>query len=379
VKPLPQGHASWRVGRDFKFAWFQHFTDALTDPMVQRPDFHEHVRAEHERGCAVLTYFFPSSMNADSPDCRAYKNEWGHPSDLPDVRPNATCYPPEMKMLLDSSWTDYFMAGLDRLARDYGIDGVYYDTSNPFRRSELDEQGTRYTFWPIFACRDFQRRTATIFERRRGQGRYVLMMHMSDNMVMPTLSFATLAFDGEQYNGALPDGVADCTSFLPLDRAEVINNPEHWGFPCMFLPELPFGWSAEGRARYRQATDSLFALILPLGNSWWDASADYRRQEEVAAAMAAFGTADAEFHPYWRQKEIQAPDGILVSYYERNNRHLLIVANPGAAPPGVTLALADSGFVQCTDALEGAALPVANGRLPVTVPARGFRVLVLSR
>lgn len=39
VKPLPVGHESWRVGKDFVWPWFYVFNDALTQPMVHRPDF----------------------------------------------------------------------------------------------------------------------------------------------------------------------------------------------------------------------------------------------------------------------------------------------------------------------------------------------------
>lgn len=375
VKPLPRGHFAWRIGKDFIWPWYQHFNDALTQPMVHRPDFHAHVAAEHARGCAVLPYFFPSSMKAEARDCLAYKNEWGHPSDLPDVLAEQAM-PPDMKMQIDTSWTDYFMAGLETFIRDFGIDGVYYDTSMPFRRSLVDEKGTRYTFWPIFACREFHRRTANLFEKYRGPGNYVLLHHMSDNMGMPFFSFMTMAFDGEQYNRVPPD-CTDYTQLLPLERAEVINNPEHWGFPCMFLPEIPVRKTPEARRTTRLATDSLLAVILPLGNSWWDGPMDWRRQQQVADALERFGIATAKFHPYWRQREIAAPEGVLVSYYQKGARRLVIVSNPGPSSKKAVLKLAASA-IRCADALDEPMPKSANGEIVLDLAPRSFRLLELE-
>ncbi|NUN92894.1 MAG: hypothetical protein HUU04_03835 [Verrucomicrobiae bacterium] len=375
VKPLPRGHFAWRIGKDFIWPWFHHFNDALTQPMVHRPDFRAHVAAEHARGCAVLPYFFPASMKAEARDCLAYKNEWGHPGDLPDLLAEQAM-PPDMKMQMDTSWTDYFMAGLETFIRDFGIDGVYYDTALPFRRSQVDEKGARSTHWPIFACREFIRRTANLFEKHRGPGNYVLLHHMSDNMAMPIFSFMTLAFDGEQYNRVPPDCV-DYTRLLPLDRAEVINNPEHWGFPCMFLPEIPVRKTAEARRTTRAATDSLLALLLPLGSSWWDGPMDWRRQQQIADALERFGIATATFHPYWRQREIAAPEGVLVSYYAKGARRLVIVSNPGPSPKKAVLKLAALA-VRCADALDEPMPKPANGEIALDLAPRSFRLLELE-
>lgn len=377
VKPLPVGHESWRTGKDYAWPWFYVFNDALTQPMVHRPDFLPHVRAEHARGCAVLPYFFPTSMKATARDCLAYKNEWGHPSDVPDVLAEQNM-PPDMKMNIDTSWTDYFMAGLDDFARDFGIDGVYYDTTGPMRRSMTDENGERYTFWPLLGCREFHRRTAVIFEKRRGPGNYILFNHMSDNMVMPTLSFFTIAFDGEQYN-RVPPGCADYTALLPFERAEVIDNPEHWGLPCQFLPEIPIRKTPEARRTNRLATDSLLAMLLPLGDSWWgEGPMLYARQKQVTDAMEKFGVADAAFHPYWRQKEIVAPDGVVVTYYEKAPRRFVIVSNPGPERRSGAIRVTDRAPAACADALGETAPGLTDRELQLDLAPHTFRLLILE-
>ncbi len=367
VKPLPRGHQNWRYGEDFKFLWWCYFNDALTQPMVHGADIHEMLKAEHGRGCAVLPYFFPTGMKAFTRDCDAYKNEWGHPSDLADLS-DGGLMPPPMYMRMDTSWADYFLAGLDEFARDFAIDGVYYDTTGPFRQVRTSEDGERYTYWPLFAVREFHRRTAVIFEKRRGPGHYVLMYHMSDNMDLPGISTQTVAFDGEQYNRLSPNST-DYTAFLPLERAEVIDNPEHWGFPVMFLPEIPVRKGVEQRKTARLATDSLLAMLLPLGNTWWNGPLDYARQKRVTDALDAFGARDAVFHPYWRQKEILAPEGILVTYYERHGRRLAIVSNPG--PQDRVVALSVARARPCSDALDGSAVDISR----LAVPGRNFRIL----
>jgi len=104
---------------------------------------------------------------------------------------------------------------------------------------------------------------------------------------------------------------------------------------------------------------------------------DWRRQQQIADALERFGIATATFHPYWRQREIAAPEGVLVSYYAKGARRLVIVSNPGPSPKKAVLKLAALA-VRCADALDEPMPKPANGEIALDLAPRSFRLLELE-
>jgi hypothetical protein len=279
-------------------------------------------KACHDRGMKLILYF-GYGLSGPTPEMKLYHDEWTvwplipWSGGTPERNFDAGCNQSELPQFL--------LDGINRLASDYEVDGVYLDgTTEPFGCENhyhgcgYERDGQWHPTYPIWVTRDFIRRMVTIFREKRPGS--LVDVHMSANLTIPTLSFVDSYWDGEQFEGYL-HGQKDPRGLLPLDsfRAEFMGR--QWGLRPEFLVY-------EGRPF---TTDEALSVTLlhnvlvratGLGDKLGELSAIWRAQD-------AFGVEKAEFLPYWSNADrlTATPEGVYVSAYRRDKLGLLLVVS----------------------------------------------------
>ena len=360
--------------------YHQSWTDDYGYPdTAHREELRALVEACHERGLKLLLYFGYGLGNL-TPEMQTYHDEWtvwpfifwgtGHPERQQfDAGCNRSLLP------------EFLLDGISKLLDDYAIDGVYLDgTTEPFgcinhyHGCGYQRDGQWKPTYPIWHTREFMRRLAALFQSRRAD--YVIDVHMSANMTIPTLAFCDSYWDGEQFE-MYTHGQKDPRALLPLDsfRAEFMGR--QWGLGAEFLvyEGRPFTLD-EGLA----VTLLHDVRVRPTGMG---PRADLIYS--IWRARDAFGVQDAEFLPYWSNGDMVAatPDRVYVSAHRRDDRGLLlVVSNLGGkgVKAKVTLspALLDpaGAGLTCTDALTGEPVAMEDGKtLTTDLGPMGWRLV----
>jgi len=314
------------------------------------------VEACHQRGIKLLLYFGYGLGNR-TPEMQTYHDEWtvwpfifwgtGHAAEQQfDAGCNRSLLP------------EFLLDGISKLLDEFDIDGVYLDgTTEPFgcinhyHGCGYERDGVWKPTYPIWRTRDFMRQLAALFQSKRKD--YLIDVHMSANMTIPTLSFCDSYWDGEQFEG-YTHGQKDPRALLPLDtfRAEFMGR--QWGLGPEFLvyENRPFT-TEEGLAM----TLLHDVLVRPAGVGPRD-----RLIFSLWRARDDFGVQDAEFLPYWSNGELvrTSPERIYASAYRRADRGLLlVVSNLGKEAAEATVGLEPGilsegwGELKAADALSG--------------------------
>lgn len=253
---------------------------------------------------------------------------------------------------------EFLLDGISKLLDEFDIDGVYLDgTTEPFgcinhyHGCGYERDGVWKPTYPIWRTRDFMRQLAALFQSKRKD--YLIDVHMSANMTIPTLSFCDSYWDGEQFEG-YTHGQKDPRALLPLDtfRAEFMGR--QWGLGPEFLVYEGRPFTTEEGLAMTLLHD---VLVRPSG-----AGARDQLIFSLWRARDDFGVQDAEFLPYWSNAELVkvSPERIYASAYRRADRGLLlVVSNLGKEAAEATVALQPGilsegwGELRAADALSG--------------------------
>jgi len=173
------------------------------------------VEACHKRNIQLLLYH-GYEMSTIAPEwdeyherCLVYPRRGGYKRKYqpePDQTAYIVCY--------RSPWQDFIAHHLEKTIEEYGIDGVYLDgTSEPWGCANqkhgcgyVRPDGTIGKTYPFFDTRSMMKRIYTIVKSHNPQGQ--VNVHQSTCMTIPTLSFATSYWDGEQLQGVARPGRA---------------------------------------------------------------------------------------------------------------------------------------------------------------------------
>ncbi|MEN6494493.1 MAG: glycoside hydrolase domain-containing protein [Thermoguttaceae bacterium] len=344
------------------------------------------IDACHARGMKVLLYFgyelSPLAPEwAEMADDVLIKNTKGASTPgwhrLPEQRDFHVCY--------RSRWKDVLLDGITRFRERMGFDGVYLDgTAVPTGCSNerhgcgyRTADGTLRPTYPIFAVRELMR---GLYEMVLPIGGMV-NAHQSTCCMPPTLAFAHSYWDGEQFaTASAPTGAV---GRLPLDafRAEFMGR--NFGVPCEFLAyERPPHWTLEHALALSMLHD---VRVRPHGTG-----PILHRMASIWDVMARFGTANAQWHPYWKNAELVRvqPESVKASLYlhpaqdKRPGRALLVVSNLSAtAPVAADVQLLDlvrlrlGPAAPAQDALSKEVLSQTSGRLAVPLEPMHMRLV----
>jgi hypothetical protein len=403
VKPTPRDYRGWRIDRvwpssyaarqsveweaegialQWRYLWWtagmrRIFTEGHTTPLQILPEqFDNEVRAVHDRGTRVLPYMYLYGVNKITTDYDRYYPAW------------QTMTPRQMpywgRIIMDScigsSVDELLLYGIDQWIKNHDIDGMYFDGAGPPMPCDnplhghgwIDEDGHRRPSFPIFSLREFYKRLWIIMTEQHDDP--VIWVHADGMMPTPCFAFTTANWEGEMVQGALKGGELLLSDLKPPSfwRAHMLS--DQWGVVQTWLPTV-YGNDAQ---KLRQQGDVLATLLVHGVPFARVGTLDVELVHKIWRAQVDFGIDDALFHPYWKngdQLRVEpAHERLLVSFYERNGRVMLVAANLTDEP--ATLAVDFVGNIQPTaplrDAISGETLSGTN----IDIPARNFRMIV---
>jgi len=363
ASPVKQMHAGWRedkwwCGDTFKnYAHDQNLIFAST-PFVVPKHLEQSkglVEAQHKAGLPAVPYFIHTCLPGYLvPELAACQEEWC--STRISYGQKALCY--------GGSLNDYMVHRWSEFAEQAGVDGYYSDNIAPLECDNL-EHGCGYKLpdgrvqptFPMFGTRDYFLRSRAAFLEQRGDA-CKLVLHMTNNMIIPWIGAADVAYDGE-HHVIYPEMKKDFMDFWSLERLRV-DFPGQWGVAVNFMHEYQGDWREDPvveQAAYR----AYFAAVmlhdaLPTGNHNGHAREliEMRRQFGI-------GADDVEFLAYWDDTGLATKaEPIKLAGWKRPDRLLLLVANFGEREDAVV-------------SLDPAKLGWQGATLAVTDIERGFK------
>ncbi len=348
------------------------------------------VNACHERGIQFLPYlgFLISELANEWPQvgeqCKALP-EYGTPAYRPyDCPPQPVQY--AHIVCYNSVWQDAVVAGIGRLMDEYDVDGVYLDgTAQPFgclNRAHgcgyMRPNGEMALTYPIFAVRNLMRRIYNVVRSRRPDGQ--VNVHNSTAMPIPTLSYATSTWDGEQF-GKNIDPATFALDTLPLDAFRTEFMGHQWGVPAEFL--------CRGAAPFSRQDCYAFTLLhdVLIREGYENHSELLDLQSRLWRLSDEFGRREATWLPYWNNEEFvtASPEGAYASLYNHpKNGVLAVISNLSRdhATVGVQLHLDKLGLrakgLSASDALTNEPVEMKDGNIQLSLPSLGWRLVWLK-
>ena len=354
-----------RWWRPFAYPW----------PLGYEDDARRLMDALHRHGLRGVPYTGGFLMSELAPEAEAFKDDMAVKPDIPYplMMPGL---PGQMAFIAcpRSCWQDFLVDGVARMVDEFGIDGVYLDsttrslpcTNTAHGCGYRKPDGTIGPTYPVFATRRLIRRLYTAIRQRKPDG--IVDVHVYDAMHAPALAFATSYWNGEQ----LRRGAKFKTDALPLDRFRTEFMGYNWGVPADLL------YYVMGECR------KCWALTII-----HDVPVRTERTQDMAIHAGLwdlrerFGVKRAQWLPYWNNAkyvEVSPKDcyaslfrhpknGLLayVSNLSRADGQVEVVLNPGALgiePP-----------LQAADGLTGERIPLDGATLRLKLASQDWRAV----
>jgi hypothetical protein len=402
VKPITKDGWDYRI---VSCPWYGHDYDMLKKPIEGKPalKYYADLGARTllvDNWTSVMTYPLPMALSAEckamadechrygiklmpylgfqvsdqAPEYAAFKREViklpeNTSSDqYPDMTPQNVS-----TVCLKGVWQDALVAGVARLMDEYGVDGIYLDsTCSPWGcTNELHGCGYRRPdgrlrpTYPVFAVRDAFKRLYTVVRRRKPDG--VMDAHVYDCMNISALAFATSYWNGEQLGNPafLPDG-------LPLDRFRTEFMGINWGVPADFL------YYKLGDYRKCYALSLLHDVLIRPNDA-----DQFALEASIGKLADEFGRKEARWLPYWSNAEYVrvSPVDCYVSLYRHPTHGVLaVVSNLGknAAAATVTLDLKKLDLpakLTAVDGLTRTPVTIRDGRIEHSLASVGWAII----
>ena len=248
--------------------------------------------------------------------------------------------------------TDYMIHNLGTWAKETGIDGYYIDNMRPVACDNLDAgrgyrlpDGRIQPTYQMFSTRRYFLRMRAAFAEQGSKHKIVL--HMTNNMIIPWVGAADIAYDGE-HHVIYPESGYDFMDKWSLERLRVDYSGQ-WGVAVNFMHEYQGQWPADRMALAMRAYTGAVGLhdALTSGNSnglnqpFW-----------IGRDRFGIEADDVTFVPYWQAASgvAAAPAEVRVSTWQRPGKVLLLVVNFGEATDAkVTLDAAKLGLPVAPD------------------------------
>ncbi len=356
----------------------EHWSPYQAYPSVteeNRPKLLSLVQACHAQKLQLLLYM-SREMADNAPEWELYGQE-------ALVQPRRGGYrrqPPQSDWYVcwRSPWKAFCLHHLARLLEEIGHDGWYLDgpewpqacMNRHHGCGYVGPDGKLHPTYDIFATRDFMKRLYMLTRQRKPQAQ--LNIHNSTVMTIPTLSWGTSSWGGEQLDTIKPP--VRVLDVLPMDAFRTEFTGRQWGVPSEFLVY-------EGRpypSREMLAYTLLHGVLIRPGTP-----------EELARTAALwkvydrFPFADATLYPYWDASgPIRCqPAGVYATAYQRPGEGLLVfVSNLGEQEVQANLLLelprlGLSGPLSARDALSQTPIPLKGPALEFPIGRWQYRVL----
>lgn len=322
-------------------------------------------------GVSVLPYFDFLGMEKRMEPFALFMDEW-FKSGQPNYR--------------SGSLSDWYLFQFSRWVRKCGIDGIYVD--NHFAKSIIDPTPGKApgssirAGYQLLAMRHLFKRFYTLLAEQRAPHPYV-MVHMTHAMIAPTMSFADIAYEGEDH---YIDGRnrkyanLDHIDLWPNDLVRIINLPDSWGCASFWLPAVqgnPDNWELpHSRAKYIRAWYTQLLLHDQRGH----VSGDENFMAPVDEFFRQYP--DAKFVLYRDNDFItcEKEEKIHISYYDASQEILAVVGNHRHQAANLELRIKENlpgrKIQAVIDAEDNSPLQSPVCRL--SVPARDYRLIKIK-
>jgi len=290
------------------------------------------------------------------------------------------------------SFVDYLHWCLDDLLRHDGIDVLYED--NDYPRSLVDlEQGFGYRrpdgrLQPecnIRLLRHYQKGVQALFQRHGRADFPNTISHMSTSTVVPYLSFAHIAYNGEWREVSKKE--LDFIDRWPLDYFLAEGMGRNYGLVPCWLPMMRYAPLIHHPEDYRLVLRGLIGTLLLHDICLW--SSPHREVAECVniekvKARFGMGQADVRFYGYWSNAPVVSTGDkdVKCSIWHRPGKVLAVCLNRSRQSKRirlrVSLAKLGLGAARCADA-ENTRPPPARAsdgwaELDAEVGAHDFRL-----
>lgn len=367
VQPTPTRQVSLKKeGLHHTSMWFEEWSDYQGYPdLAKLPEVKRRAGEAHARGMPFVLYF--SQMLAENaPGFQQFRREFIVP---PGLMWYQRAYEPGLNVPCwvccpRGPYGDLLLHGMDRLAREGGVDGVYMDgTTVPWECTNPSHpacDGTAVVSWsddvptPLVTTRNFLKRVRGVFDRH---GRPWLFAHTGGAINIATLSLCDGFYEGEQLARYRPG------YRIPLHQFAVGYCGIPWGFRTDCLSH---SYGARRMMTFAALHDTevggeVGELERRIYNDFQD-------------------DATVEYHPYWRpQPHARRLAGeVVFSYYRKPEAAMLIVSNLTWTPQDAVLDVSGlwaGGEVHAEDVDAQEPLPVDAGRLRLSIQPHRFRAV----
>ena len=349
VKPLPELHPLFNLGDEFAVrpgrlpvnaffncaAWGHETEDFFADLRAEPESYHlplyrRAMESRRELGIPAIFYLDAKMLTDEYPEVAAFREEWQA------VPRTELDYEHHGRHQLFTTCTTtgasaFFILKLKELLKRFPFDGVYCDhalLSVCNNRMHGCEE-----HWAILAAREFYRRMFLV-QYLNGNPRPLIVLHNSDCVELPVMTFATHLFNGENTrpnsSPMMHDGKDYLDTYGPaMFACELASRP--FGLvnsvfqPTLYLPE-EYGGGQEDEELYKfRITKSLLTGTLPHDTIPSVDRCHYGIFDKLFRAYEEFGVPQARFVGYWRHPaRVLAGQDIYVSCYVAPDRRKVL-------------------------------------------------------
>jgi hypothetical protein len=282
--------------------------------------------------CAISYTCLQCTANI-SPEYLFFAEEWNQPygssfsgyKRVPDDAPYSM-----VPVCPQSSYADFLVWCVKEHLRNQWGDGIYTDIDaivpcdNPLHGCGFtDAFGRTARTWPLYAHRGLSRR---IYAACRDAGKPYLS-HAHSYWYSLFNAFNDGWCPGEQYSTAIIGKPAFYMDDIPDRTWRTEFYTPCTGVTTYLLPELE-RFPEKQSVKDPGPSECCISAAMCYGVPLWAGSINQQVVEDVWAAQQQFGITDAQFVPYWAQKEFTVSDpDIRVSYWTKPGKRLLVVTN----------------------------------------------------
>jgi hypothetical protein len=376
--PALQHYAANGVRGLIVWRWWNVFSYML--PLGHEDEFRGLVSALHKHDLQVLPYMIGFLISDSAPEFEAWRGEFlRRPEQEFTIAPNRLpglggqlCY----HACPQGYWTEFAVAMAARCMDEYGIDGVYLDTTVRCHPCDNATHGCGYTrpdgsrapTYPVFRTRELIKRLRAVVKARRPNG--LVDVHAYDCVNIPALAFADGMWIGEhlQKMQHKPDA-------LPLDRFRTEFMGHNLGIPADLL-----------YYKLREYDPSVAIAMLHDVPVRGEKDADMEVLGGIYRVREAFGCREAEFVGYWENADLVSvsPSDCYVSLWKHpRNGVLAAVSNLSreaadivVTAKGAALGLGDAFTAH--DARHERPVPVRYQAFTVSLPSQQWTLVWLK-
>ncbi len=286
----------------------------------------------------AIIYMDAMMLNDRYPDVAAFRPEW---QQVPTVNLDYIIDGRKYQVFSSCPATDanaYYVEKAASVLKRYKFDGLYFDFGlNGVCNNQLHGH---QEFWPLLAMREFYRRIA-LAEVENGITEPIIVLHNTDFVMPPVVSFATHLLNGEhirQHSSTIMHNGKDIQdtyglemfaselSTLPFGLTSAIYQANDY-----LLPE--FGGGKEEHDLYKfRITKAFLAGALPHNSMLSPLRCHYGIFDKLFRVYERFDVPQARFTGYWRNPAtIEGAQNIYVSCYTSpdGKRLLAVISHIG--------------------------------------------------